>query len=126
MFKNDLKLYVYPLMDRETGELTTVENLEIAPELRKLYDYLVGKGCIEQLHAYNPEHLSTFSREVLKMIESGDDGWKKHVPPEVATVIQKRGFFGCKSHAPESRLAAMVAANSSSFGNIPAPVGFPV
>ncbi|CAD75508.1 MAG TPA: nicotinate-nucleotide adenylyltransferase [Rhodopirellula baltica] len=126
MFKNDLKLYVYPLMDRETGELTTVENLEIAPELRKLYDYLVGKGCIEQLHAYNPEHLSTFSREVLKMIQSGDDEWKKHVPPEVASVIQKRGFFGCKSHAPESRLAAMVAANSSSFGNIPAPVGFPV
>ena len=27
MFKNDLKLYIYPLLDRESGELTTVDNL---------------------------------------------------------------------------------------------------
>lgn len=109
MFKNDLKLYVYPLLNRDNGELTTVENLEIAPELRKLYDYLVEKGCIEQLHTYNPDHLKTFSREVLKMIESGDSEWVKHVPDGVAAVIKKRGFFGCKHQAPESRLAAMVA-----------------
>ncbi|MCC9644261.1 TonB-dependent receptor [Rhodopirellula sp. JC740] len=126
MFKNDLKLYVYPLMDRETGELTTVENLEIASELRKLYEHLVDRGCIQQLHAYNPEHLSTFSREVLKMIEEGDEEWKTHVPPEVASVIQRRGFFGCKSQAPESRLAAMVAANSQGFGGVPMPTAYSV
>lgn len=108
LFKNDLKLYVYPLQNRETGELTTVENLTIAPELRKLYDYLVEKRCIEQLHSYNPEHLDTFSREVLKMIQSGNSEWMEHVPVEVANVIKKRGFFGCKHQAPESRLAAML------------------
>jgi hypothetical protein len=109
MFKNDLKLYVYPLLDRQTGELTTVDNLEIAAELRKLYEYLVEKRCIEQLHSYNPDHLKTFSREVLKMIQDGDAEWTEHVPDEVATVIKKRGFFGCRYQAPESRLAAMVA-----------------
>jgi hypothetical protein len=110
MFKNDLKLYIYPLLNRQTGELTTVENLQVAPELRKLYEYLVGKRCIEPLQTYNPEHLSTFSREVLRMIQTGDSGWTRHVPTEVATVIQKRGFFGCSvHHKPESRLAAMVA-----------------
>src|SRR6185436_6130039 len=49
LFKNDLKLYIYPLLDRQTGTLTTVENLQVAPELRKLYEYLVERRCIEQL-----------------------------------------------------------------------------
>ncbi len=95
MFKNDLKLYIYPLLNRETGELTTVDNLEIAPSIRKLYQYLVDKGCIEQLDNFNPHYLSTFSREVLRQIEAGEPSWAEHVPPEVARVISERGFFGC-------------------------------
>ncbi|QDV63356.1 TonB-dependent receptor [Crateriforma conspicua] len=108
MFKNDLKLYIYPLLDRETGTLTTVDNLSVSPDLDKLYHYLVDTGCIEQLDAYNPEHLSTFSREVLKMIDAGDPAWEDHVPAEVASVIKRRGFFGHKAGVTESRLAAML------------------
>ena len=33
MFKNDLKLYIYPLLNPSTGDLTTVDNLKIAPEI---------------------------------------------------------------------------------------------
>jgi len=94
LFKNDLKLYVYPLLDRETGKLTTVQNLEVAPELRKLYDFLVDKQCIEQLDNFNPAYLSIFSPDVLQRIKSGDPGWSDSVPPEVAEVIRRRGFFG--------------------------------
>ncbi|WP_442506192.1 TonB-dependent receptor [Novipirellula sp. SH528] len=96
LFKNDLKLYIYPLLDRKSGELTTVDNLKIAEEIRTLYQYLVDKGCIEQLDDYNPEHLGTFSREVLEQIQSGDPSWTEHVPSEVAALIQQRGFFGCR------------------------------
>ncbi len=55
LFKNDLKLYIYPLLDRDSGELTTVDNLEIASEIRSLYRYLVDKGCIEQLDKVDTE-----------------------------------------------------------------------
>lgn len=96
LFKNDLKLYIYPLLNQETGDLTTVHNLEVAPELRKLYEYLVDKKCIEQLDNHNPQNLTTFSREVLKQIEAGDSKWTHHVPTEVAEVIKKRRFFGYK------------------------------
>lgn len=96
LFKNDLKIYIYPLLNRETRELTTVQNLLVAPEIRKLYQYLVDKGCIEQLDSYDPQHLETFSREVLRMIEAEDPQWKEHVPPEVAELIQRRGLFGCR------------------------------
>jgi len=103
MFKNDLKLYIYPLLDPANGQLTTVDNLKIAPEIRNLYQYLVDKGCIEQLDNFNPQYLSTFSRDVLRQIEAGDSNWTEHVPPQVAEVIQQRGFFGCRRAQPAAK-----------------------
>jgi hypothetical protein len=100
LFKNDLKLYIYPLLDRQTGALTTVENLSVAPQLRKLYEHLVETGCIEQLDNYNPEYLSIFSRDVIQQIKAGDPVWCDHVPPEVAEVIRRRGFFGHRRAIP--------------------------
>lgn len=94
LFKNDLKLYIYPLLDVESGDLTAVQNLTIAPELRKLYEYLVERGRIEQLSNFNEDHLSIFSRDVLKKIEQHDSTWESMVPQEVAEIIKQRGYFG--------------------------------
>jgi len=114
LFKNDLKLYIYPLLDRTKGELTTVNNLQVAPGLRKLYEYLVDKGCIEQLDNYTPGNLETFSREVLRQIQAGDPAWTEHVPIEVAEVIKNRGFFGYrKTPATKQAVPAFVSASVS-------------
>jgi len=96
LFKNDLKLYIYPLKDKLSGELTTTENLEVAKDLRKLYGYLLDRGCIEQLRNFDEECQGVFSRDVLAKIASGDIAWEKMVPAEVAEVIRSRGFFGYK------------------------------
>ncbi len=106
LFKNDLKLYIYPLLDQNTGALQTVQNMEVAPELRKLYEHLVERGCIQQLEAFDPKHLNTFSREVLRLIQSGDMSWVKQVPWEVAELIQQRGLFGFKKPAKPANTAA--------------------
>jgi hypothetical protein len=95
LFKNDLKLYVYPLLQASTGEMTTVHNLNVAPELKKLYGYLEDRGSFVPLDNYTPEYLSIFSRDALKKISSGDDSWKSMVPAGVADLIIKRRFFGC-------------------------------
>lgn len=97
LFKNDLKLYVYPLKDRQTGELTTTENLPIAPELRKLYEFLLDRNCIEQLHNYDEKCLEIFSRDVLERIASGDPSWEAMVPDVVANVIKSQAYFGYAS-----------------------------
>lgn len=94
LFKNDTRLYVYPYRDPKTGELYTIENLEVAKELRKLYGYLVDRGCIQPLTGYDPSLLHIFSRDVARRIQSGEPGWEQDVPPEIADVIQRRGFFG--------------------------------
>jgi hypothetical protein len=95
LFKNELKLYVYPLLQASTGEMTTVHNLNVASELKKLYGYLEDRGSFVPLDNYNPEYLSIFSRDALKKISSADESWKSMVPAGVADLIIKRRFFGC-------------------------------
>ena len=101
LFKNDLKLYVYPWKDPDSGELKTVENLQVAPELRKLYGYLADRGSFVGLDNYNPDFLGIFSRNVMTRIGAGDPTWEQMVPAEVAEVIKRRGFFGCGKHRGE-------------------------
>ena len=101
LFKNELKVFVYPLRQHETQELTTVENLEVAPELRKLYGYLAERGSFVQLDNFNPDYLHVFSRDVLKRIAAGDESWEAMVPGEVVDIIKKRGFFGYSKQRAE-------------------------
>jgi hypothetical protein len=116
LFKNDLKLYIYPLLEKGSGNLTTVQNLQVSADLRKLYEHLVDRGCIQQLEAFDPQHLTTFSREVLKQIQSGNMDWVKNVPFEVAELIQQRALFGFKKPSKPSENRP-----------VPIPVGsFPV
>ena len=96
LFKNNLKLYVYPLKNADAS-LTSIDNLEVAPELKKLYGYLADRGSFVTLDNYNPKYLSIFSRDVLKKIAGGDVAWKDMVPGGVSEVIIKRRFFGCKA-----------------------------
>lgn len=101
LFKNDLKVYVYPLRAREEDELQTVTTIKVSPELQPLYEYLVRRGSFVQLDNYKPEYLPIFSRDVLKRIARGDDSWEQMVPPQVAELIRQRGFFGYRT--PERR-----------------------
>ena len=93
MFKNDLKLYVYPLLDAATGTLVTPGNLSVAPHLRHLYAHLLENRFIEPLQDIDPACLPIFSRNVLAKIKSGDASWEDMVPPAVAQMIKERKLF---------------------------------
>jgi len=96
LFKNDLKVYVYPLQRREDEKLETIDTLQVKPEVKLLYDYLVRRGSFVQLDNFNPKYLPIFSRDVLKRIANNDNSWSEMVPPQVAEIIRSRGFFGYK------------------------------
>jgi hypothetical protein len=96
MFKNDLKLYVYPLLESKTGSLITAANLRVAPNLRHLHAYLVENRYIESLRDYDEKVLPIFSRDVLQKLRAGDSDWADMVPEQVATMIRERKLFGCK------------------------------
>jgi hypothetical protein len=94
LFKNALKLYVYPSQDPKTGSIITANNLRVAPHLQHLYAYLLENHFIQAVKDYNECYLPIYSREVLKMIKSGDAGWEIMVPPQVASIIKERKMFG--------------------------------
>ncbi|HEX4630275.1 MAG TPA: TonB-dependent receptor, partial [Chthoniobacterales bacterium] len=49
MFKSGLKLYVYPMVDERNGDLVTARTLEVAPNLRSLYQYLIENEFIQEI-----------------------------------------------------------------------------
>lgn len=94
MFKSGLKLYVYPMIDEETGRLLTATKLQVAPNLQSLFRYLVENQFIQEITEYDPDYLRIHPPEVLAQLQGGDSAWEKAVPPEVAEVIKSRQFFG--------------------------------
>jgi hypothetical protein len=94
LFKNNLKLFVYPFMEPRTKRLLTVDTLDVPPPLRQLYGYLIERGCIVQLNDVNHAYLDIHSHEVLRKIGRHSNEWEAMVPPEVAAAIKTRGLFG--------------------------------
>jgi hypothetical protein len=99
MFKGRLKLFVYPAIDEKTGKVTTATAVQVAPNLRSLFRYLVDNQFIEEITDYNPKYLRIFPPDVLAKLQSGDDTWEALVPPEVAELIKHRQFFGYRESA---------------------------
>jgi hypothetical protein len=94
LFRNDLKLYVYPLLDQTSRQLVTVQKLKVSPSLQGLYQHLVENGYIESIDFYTKDYLRIFSRDVLVKIRTNDSAWETMVPPTVASLIKERRLFG--------------------------------
>ena len=92
LLKNDLKLFVYPMLRGE--DVVTVDTVAVRDELQPLYDYLARRGSFVALDNYKPDYLPILSRDVLRRIATDDRTWESQVPAEVCAAIKKRGFFG--------------------------------
>jgi len=94
LFTKDLRIYVYPLLDQVTGQLSTVQNLQMPGALQSLYCHLVERGRIKQLDNFDESVLHIFSRDVLRRIKDNDSSWEAMVPVEIAEVIKRQRYFG--------------------------------
>jgi len=94
LFKNDLRLYVYPFLDPAYPDLTTVENMDVPEHVTHLFQHLMKNGFIEQIQKVHREYMGIFSRAILAKIRKQDHSWESMVPPPVAECIKKGNFFG--------------------------------
>ncbi len=94
LFTKDLRLYVYPLRDADTGAISTVDNIGLSKQVRSLYSHLIDQDRIRPLDNVNQDLLHIYSRDVLSLIARGDSSWEQMVPDEIADVIKRRKFFG--------------------------------
>ncbi len=94
LFFKDLKVYVYPMLDPDTGEYTNSDNLKVHPRMKELYKFFKYNGKVVDIEDFNKDHLNIFSRTVLKMIKNNDEGWEKLLPEGVSEIIKQKKLFG--------------------------------
>jgi hypothetical protein len=93
LFKQDLRLYVCPEIDTETGQLRDIHRLEVDEHLRHLYTHLLKNNFVKALETIEPAYLSIHSHEVLKQIRHGHCGWESQVPDKVVEMIKHQHLF---------------------------------
>jgi len=94
LFFKDLKVYLYPMIDAETGELLTCENLKVHPRMKELYKFFKYNGKVADIKDFDPELLNIFSRQILEKIAEGKRGWEKMLPDGIADLIKDYRMFG--------------------------------
>lgn len=94
LFYRDLKVYMYPYKEEETGDFITSKNLKVHPRMKELYKFFKNNGKLVDITDFNPEILHIFSRRVLKMIVNNETGWEDMLPEGIAEIIKKDRLFG--------------------------------
>jgi hypothetical protein len=119
LFRNAVKLYIYPMRGAAYERyivdgggsgapaksfapniLITAKNVRIADHLASLYAYLLENHCIDCIVGFDTDILDIFSRDALKKIKDNNLLWEKMVPIPVADAIKRRGLFGLANSAP--------------------------
>ena len=97
LFASGTRLYVYPRVDFNTGEMVTTDTLKVPEHLKHLYRYLLDNRYIVPLSDPDPNVMGIHSHQVLQEIQYGDGDWKNHVPPSAYEKIVSKKLFGYDS-----------------------------
>jgi hypothetical protein len=117
LFRNAVKLYVYPMREEAFARyivaadgagppaqshapnvLISAKNLRIVDHLASLYAFLLENHCIECIVGFDSTILNIFSRDALQKIKDRNALWESMVPIPVAEAIKRRGLFGYESN----------------------------
>lgn len=94
LFYRDLKVYLHPMKDPETGQIISSDNLKVHPRMKELYKFFKFNGKVVDITEYDPASLDIFSRDVLNKIEAGTNDWQDMLPEGIAELIMDKGLFG--------------------------------
>jgi hypothetical protein len=81
-------------MKDENGDIINSENLKVHPRMKELYKFFKFNGKVVDIEIANQNNLEIYSRNVLKMISKGIDGWEDMLPKGVSEIIKKDKLFG--------------------------------
>jgi hypothetical protein len=94
LFKRSVKMYVYPTLDPESGEIRTVDTASIPPPWHHMRALLREIGRIEPIRRFEESYLGIHTSDVLARIQHGDPSWENMVLGSVAEVIKSKELFG--------------------------------
>jgi hypothetical protein len=93
LFKNAVRLFVYPGVNQE-GNIIGIHDVRLPPEEIHLCEHLIQNCYIQEVQADTVADLLTSSHVVARKIQEGDLAWEMFVVPEVADLIKRKGYFG--------------------------------
>jgi hypothetical protein len=94
LFVNNMKLYVYPSLNKKNGKLFTSTDIEFPADLDYLYKYLIENKKIIDVRSAETKWLHLDSSKILEMIQNNIQGWEEMVPEYVASYIKENKIFG--------------------------------
>ena len=95
IFKNNMKIYLYPLFDKYNDVIIDSNNLKLEDNMKEFYKYFKVNNKIRDLE-FNENFLKIFSKDILKQIKENQPGWEDKVPEGISEMIIKKKMFGYK------------------------------
>jgi hypothetical protein len=92
--QQNVKLYLYPYTDMETGDVIYPDDNHFHDEYRSLWQYLKSTRRILLLKNIPISHLKITAGYISSLIENGDENLKEYVPVKVFESIKKNKLFG--------------------------------
>ena len=94
LFQTNVKMYLYPYTDMNSGEVIYPDDNHFEGEYKLLWQYLIETRKILILKGTPVSHLKITATYISELIENADDRLKKFVPEKVAEHIKKDKLFG--------------------------------
>ncbi|MCA9283620.1 MAG: hypothetical protein KDA22_00280 [Phycisphaerales bacterium] len=95
LFRHNVRLYLYPRLDRATGAVVTADTLRVPSNIQHLYAHLRQNRYVVPIESFDRTCLGIDPDDVLRLIAAGDPRWEQQVPPEIADTIRNEHLFGC-------------------------------
>ena len=100
LFQENVKVYLYPFINRQSGEVIYPDDSYFSGTSRILWQYLNGSKKILILKSIQPKTLEINSEYVSNLIENGDESLINYVPEKVYHHIKRNKLFGYNRNKP--------------------------
>lgn len=93
-FGHNMKIFVYPANNVETGNIYDLNNFKIPANLEGLLQYMKDNNKLAEFDTYDPKLLHIMSDDVLSKIKANVSSWENDVPEAVVKAIKYYELFG--------------------------------
>jgi hypothetical protein len=94
LFPENVKVYLYPILDEKTGKPISSKDLVFGENVRFLFEHLNVNRKILDIKKAQKKYLTIKSHEVLELLQNKDVRWEEKVPDFIADRIKDRKLFG--------------------------------
>jgi len=101
LFQENVKVYLYPYLDMNSGKVVYPEDSYFSDTNRMLWQYLNATRKILVLKSIQPKTLEISSEYIINLIENGDESLMNYVPEKVYDHIKQNNLFGYNKNKQE-------------------------